>query len=101
MFEDILEVLLSPLGLIYLSIFPAGRRLIRRTAKAILHATYKVSDDLKDIVCEVKQEIVAAEPSQEIEAVGKKTIASAIDESFEPELLLKIETEAKQPVFEA
>lgn len=49
MFKDLLKVLLSPWALVYLSFFPAGRRLIRRTAKGIIHCSYDLADAMKSL----------------------------------------------------
>lgn len=98
MFEDMMEVLFSPLGLLYLSFFPAGRRLIKRSAKFIINASCELSDELRDLVAEVKTEIACSRLIKAAESEQKR-LRTLVEEGIESESPLEEEAELKQPAY--
>lgn len=58
MFEDLLEAAFGPWGLaaVALVAFPGGRKLLRPVAKEAIRAGLIVSDKMKVLVAEVKEE---------------------------------------------
>jgi len=75
MFEDIAEVVLGPVGVALVAslVFPDGRKVLRKAAKAAIHAGLTVSDCLQEAAKEAKAraEELIEEVKAECEIDGK------------------------------